>query len=92
MHTGELRACQTPHGPARFELIQQALSPCTLQVLMAKAGAGGQAARGSGSTDGGASEEDIVIVRVDNDVQEVVVFAADSQALRDALPAIVQRI
>lgn len=59
---------------------------------MAKAGAGGQAARGSGSTDGGASEEDVVIVRIDNDVQEVLVFAADSQTLRDALPAIVQRI
>ena len=63
-----------------------------LQVLMAKSGAGGQATRGNGSAGGGASEEDVVIVRVDNDVQEVVVFAADSRALRDALPAIVQRI
>jgi hypothetical protein len=58
------------------------------QVLIAKPGAEGGGAGGAGGGGGGGGE--LLIVRVDNEVQELAVTTPDSQRLRDALPGILR--
>ena len=58
------------------------------QVLIAKPGVEGGGAGGADGGGGGGGE--LLIVRVDNDVQELAVMTPDSQRLRDALPGILR--